>query len=73
MMIQSNFKYLFATSIKCSDHKISPFILKMVKIYPFRGRGFHTPVEWKIGYKVINKQVIIQILIQHFTYMVIQD
>ena len=35
----------------------------MAKIYPFRGRGFHTPVEWKIGYYVINKQIIIQILI----------
>ena len=36
---------------------------KMAKIYPFRGRGFHTAVELKIGYKVINKQLIIQILI----------
>ena len=44
-------------------HKISPFIHKMAKTYPFRGRGFHTPVEWKIGYKVINKQMIVQILI----------
>ena len=35
----------------------------MAKIYPFRGRGFHTPVELKIGYKLINKQLIIQILI----------
>ena len=70
IMIQSNFKYLFATSIKCSDHKISPFILKMVKIYPFRGRGFHTPVEWKIGYKVINKQVIIQILIVNTAFYI---
>ena len=35
----------------------------MSKTCPFRGRGFHTPVEWKIGYKIINKQVIIQILI----------
>ena len=35
----------------------------MAKIYPFRGRGFHTPVERKIGYKVINEQIIIQILI----------
>ena len=35
----------------------------MAKIYPFRGGGFHTPVEWKIGYYVINKQIIIQILI----------
>ena len=35
----------------------------MAKIYPFRGCGFHTPAEWKIGYKVINKQTIVQILI----------
>ena len=35
----------------------------MAKIYPFRGRGFHTPVEWKIGLKIINKQTIVQILI----------
>ena len=69
-MIQSNFLYLFATSVKCSDHKISPFILKMAKIYPFRGRGFHTPVEWKIGYKVINKQVIIQILIVNTAFYI---
>ena len=25
--------------------------------------GFHTPVEWKIIYKVMNKRVIIQIII----------
>ena len=70
IMIQSNFKFLFATSIKCSDHKISPFILKMVKIYPVRGRGYHIPVEWKIGYKVINKQVIIQILIVNTAFYI---
>ena len=35
----------------------------MAKIYPFRGRGFHTPVEWKTGYYIIKKQLIIQILI----------
>ena len=55
IMIQSCFKYLFATSVKYSDFKISPFVHKMAKIYPFHGRGFHTPVEWKIGYYVINK------------------
>ena len=42
----------------------------MVKIYPVRGRGFHTPVEWKIGYKVINKQVIIQILIVNTAFYI---
>ena len=26
------------------------------KTYSFRGRGKNTPGEWKIGYKVINKQ-----------------
>ena len=62
-MIQNDFKYLFATSAKCADHKILPFIHKVAKIYPFRGRGFHTPIEWKIGYKVTNKQTIVQILI----------
>ena len=62
-MIQNDLKYLFATSAKCSDHKISPFIHKVAKIYPFCGRGFHTPFEWKMGYKVINKQMIVQILI----------
>ena len=62
-MIQNNFKYVFVTSVKYSDLKISPFIHKMAKIYPFRGRGFHTPLEWKIGFKVINKQTIVQILI----------
>ena len=63
IMIQNNFKYLFATSVKCSDLKISPFIHKMTKIDPFRGRGFHTSVKWKIGFKTINKQTIVQILI----------
>ena len=65
IMIQSNFKYLFATSVKCSEYKISPFPFfhKLAKTYPFHGHGFHTPVEWKIGYKVINKQVPVQILI----------
>ena len=61
-MIQNNFKYLFAVSVKCSDYKTSPFVHKLAKTYPFHGRGFHTPVEWKIGYKVINKQVVVQIL-----------
>ena len=51
-------------------HKISPFIHKMAKIYPFRGRGFHTPVEWKIGYKVINKQMIVQILIVNTAFYI---
>ena len=69
-MIQYDFKYLFATSVKCSDHKILPFIHKVVKIYPFRGRGFHTPVEWKIGYKVINKQTIVQILIANTAFYI---
>ena len=66
-MIQSYFEYLFANSDQYSDYKISPFVHKMSKIsewlYILRGRGFYTPVEWKIGYYVINKQVIIQILI----------
>ena len=61
-MIQNNFKYVFAVSVKCSDYKTSPFVHKLAKTYPFRGRGFHNPVEWKIGYQVINKQVIVQIL-----------
>ena len=69
-MIQNDFKYFFATSVKCSDLKISPFIHKVAKIYPFRGRGFHTPVEWKIGYKVINKQTIVQILIVNTAFYI---
>ena len=67
-MIQIYFKYLFTTSVKCSDYKTSSFVHKLAKTYPFRGRGFHTPVEWKIGYKIINKQVIIQILIVIITW-----
>ena len=67
-MTQSNFKYLFATSVKCSDCKISPFVYKLAKTYPFRDCGFHTPVEWKIEYNVINKQVIVQILIVNTTF-----
>ena len=69
-MTRSNFKYLFATSVKCSDYKISQFVYKLAKTYPFRGRGFHTPVEWKIEYKVINKQVIVQILIVNTTFYI---
>ena len=69
-MIQIYFKYLFTTSVKCSDFKTSPFVHKLAKTYPFRGRGFHTPVEWKIGYKVINKQVIIQILIVNTAFYI---
>ena len=42
----------------------------MDKIYPFRGRGFHTPVEWKIGYKVINKQTSVQILIVNTAFYI---
>ena len=70
IMIQNNFKYLFATSVNCSDHNISPFIHKMDKIYPFRSRGFHTPVEWKIGYKVINKQTSVHILIVNTAFYI---
>ena len=62
IMVQCNFKYLFTNSVKCSV-KYRLFLHKLAKTYPFRGRGFHTPLEWKIGYKLINKQVIIQILI----------
>ena len=70
MMIQSNFKCLFATSVKCSDYAISPFVHKLAKTYPFCGRGFHTPVEWKMGYKVKNKQAIIQILILNTAFYI---
>ena len=69
-MIQSYFEYLFANSDQYSDYKISPFFHKMAKLYIFRGRGFHTPVEWKIGYYVINKQVIIQILIMKTAFYI---
>ena len=70
MMIQSYFKHLFEISVKYSDFKISPFVHKTAKIYLFRGRGFHTPVEWKIGYKVINKQIIIQSLIVNTAFYI---
>ena len=70
IMIQNGLKFLFAASVKCSEHKITPFIHKVAKIYPFRGRGFHTPVEWKIGYKVINKQTIVQILIVNTVFYI---
>ena len=70
IVIQSNFKYFLATSVKCSDYKTLPFVHKLAKTYPFRGRGFHTPFEWKTGYKVINKQVIIQSLIVNTAFYV---
>ena len=69
-MIQNNFKYVFATSVKYNDLKILPFIHKMAKIYRFRGRGFHCPLEWKIGFKVINKQTIVQILIVNTAFYI---
>ena len=50
IMIQSNFRYHFATAVKCSDYKIPPFFHKPAKTYHFHGHGFHTPVDWKIGY-----------------------
>ena len=50
IMNQSNFKYLFATSVKCSDYKTLPFFHKLAKTYSFCGRCFHTTVEWQIGY-----------------------
>ena len=64
IMIQSNFQYLLQPLIIQYRHLFT----KMAKIYPFRGRGFHTPVELKIGHKVINKQLIIQILIVNTTF-----
>ena len=70
IMIQSYFEYLFANSDQYSDYKISPYVHEMAKIYILRGRGFHTPVEWKIGYYVINKQVIIQILIVNTAFYI---
>ena len=42
----------------------------MAITYPFRGRGFHTPFEWKIGYKVINKQMTVQILIVNTAFYI---
>ena len=69
-MIQSYFKYFFTTSVKCSDYKTSPFVHKLAKTYPFRDRGFHTPVECKIGYKIINKRVIIQILFVNIAFYI---
>ena len=75
IMIQSSFKYLFVTSVKCSDYKLSPFFfLKLAKTYPFHGLGFHTPVASKIGYKVkkIRKYLYkLKLWIQHFTYIYI--
>ena len=70
IMIQSNFKYLFSNSVKCSDCKISPFLHKLAKTYSYCGPGFHTPCEWKIGCKIINKQVIIQILIMNTVFYI---
>ena len=68
IMLQSKFKYLFAT--KCLDYKISPFFNKLAETYSFHGHGFHTPVGWKMGYKVINKQVTIQILIVNTAFYI---
>ena len=70
VMIQSNFEYLFATSVKCSDYQILLFVHRLAKTYSFHGLGFHTPVEWKIGYKNTNKQIIIQVLILNTTFYI---
>ena len=43
---------------------------KLAITYPFHGRGFHTSVVWKIGCKVINKQVIIQILMVNTAFYI---
>ena len=59
--------------MKCSGYKKSQFVHKLAKTYYFRGRGFHTSVEWKIGYKVINKQMIIQILIVNTAFYIFGD
>ena len=69
-MSPSGSLWVFATSVKCSDYKISLFVYKLAKTYPFRDRGFHTPVQWKIEYKVINKQVIVQILIVNTAFYI---
>ena len=68
IMIQSNWKYLFTTVVKCSDYTNSLLSHKMAKTYPFCGCCFHTLVEWKIRCKVINKQLIIQILMVNIAF-----
>ena len=65
-MIQTDFKCLFATSVKCSDYKTSPFVHKLAKHIPFAA----VAVERKIGYKVIHKQVIIQSLIVNTAFYI---
>ena len=42
--------------------KFRHFFHKLAKTYPFRGRGFYTPVDCKTGYKVKDKQVVIRIV-----------
>ena len=69
-MFQSNLKISFCNLCQVHCQKISPFIHKVAKTYPFRGRGFHTPVEWKNGYKVINKQMIVQIIIVNTAFYI---
>ena len=53
IMIQSNFKYFLQPLSNAQIIKYRHFVHKLTKTYPFCVRGFHTPVEWKIDYKVI--------------------
>ena len=69
-MIQSYFKYLFATSANVQIIKYRHFFHKLAKAYPFRGRGFHTPVEWTVGYKEINNQVTTHNLIVNTAFYI---
>ena len=59
-MIRSNLNSFLQTLSNVQIIKYRHFFHKLAKTYSIHGRVFQTPVEWKIGYKVINKQVIMQ-------------
>ena len=53
--------------------KYRHFFHKLAKSYPFRDRGFHTPVECKIGYKVTNIEVVMQIIIVNTAFYIYEN
>ena len=49
--ILSDFKYLFATSVKCSDYNIWPFFHKLAETNPFAAVAFIPLLNGKLDIK----------------------
>ena len=70
IMIQSCFKYLFATSVKYSDFKISPLAHNWPKYIPFVAVAFIPLLNGKLDIKSQKKQIIIPILILNSAFYI---